>query len=304
MKWILRIASGSVILAMIVIAIILIPAHIQVRSVKPKLPSQGELLALTNHSDKPSNVSYLLTSKQQLERGQISHISILIEWENGSSFLIDTGMGRKQAKKFAELLKKLDSSAGSVTVNGSISELLGDAIHNIAGVGFTHLHIDHTQGIENFCNARGQGAVILQTASQNQLHNFNTSQGSELISNSCLKLANFQQNTNSNLYTSKQFSGLAAFELGGHTPGSTLWAVALGDKVLLFSGDITNNKISLDHDVPKSTLYSYVLVPENTKRTAQIRKWLNTLDQNQSLSVIVSHDLDNTKTHLSAFSKQ
>lgn len=297
MKWLLRVASGVVVLVVVFLAVILLPAHIQVRSVTPDLPSQDKLLALRNDNG-PVKVSYVLTSSQQVERGQISHTSIIVEWENGKSFLIDTGMSKQEAENFAALLKKIDSSAGTATVYGTISELLGAKIYEIDGVGFTHLHIDHTQGIENFCSVRGDGAVLLQTASQKELHNFNTTKGAGLVSASCLKSGTFSSEASSGWYQSTDFPGLAAFELGGHTPGSTLWAVAVGQKVLLFSGDITNDKASLDFDRPKSALYSYMLVPENTKRTAQLRKWLRGLDQSDLFSVIVSHDLESTSSNL------
>ena len=306
MKWVLRIISSVVILAIITAAVVLIPAHIQVRGVTPKLPSQEELFAITKSSNVlsgPSKLSYVLTSSQSLARGQISHISILVEWNNGKRFLIDAGMNQQEAENFAKLLQKMDPSAGRVTVNGTISELLGPDIKNVEGVGFTHLHIDHTQGIKNFCDARGPGAVLLQTPSQQELHNFNTAEGANLVSNSCLKRVAFSSGDNENLYQSKQFPGIAAYELGGHTPGSTLWVVALGDKVFLFSGDITNDMASINHDTSKSKLYSYFLVPENTKRTTELRKWLKTLDQNNQISVIVSHDLANTQLYLSEFDK-
>ncbi|MFT5677080.1 MAG: glyoxylase-like metal-dependent hydrolase (beta-lactamase superfamily II) [Paraglaciecola sp.] len=307
MKWVLRIISSVVILAIIAAGVVLIPAHIQVRGVTPELPSKEELLVLAKSSDilsGPTKLSYILTSSQPLARGQISHTSILVEWENGKRFLIDTGMSQQGAEDFAELLQKMDSSAGEASVKGTISELLGADIKDVAGVGFTHLHIDHTQGINNFCDARGPGAVLLQTASQEELHNFNTTEGADMVSNSCLKRIAFSSDRNESLYKSDQFPGIAAFELGGHTPGSTLWVVALGDKVFLFSGDITNDKASLNHNIPKDALYSYMLVPENTKRTSELRKWLNALDQNDQFSVIVSHDLANAELYLSEFVKQ
>ena len=297
MKWILRIFIGLLVLLACVIVVVLLPAHIQVRSVAPTLPSQSELLALLD-SEAPIKASYLLTSSQPLERGQISHISILVEWANGQRFLIDTGMSQQEAENFAALLKKMDSSAGQATVYGTVSELLGPSIKDVAGVGFTHLHIDHTQGIENFCDARGEGAVLLQTPSQKELHNFNTTEGANLVSNSCLKPAPFSASREGGLYQSTQFPGLAAFALGGHTPGSTLWALALGKKIILFSGDITNDKASIDHDKAKPALYSYLLVPESTKRTGELRKWLKDLDGSDAFSVIVSHDLANTRSYL------
>jgi len=301
MKWFLRIVGGLIVLFLLVAAIVLIPAHRQVRSVAPELPSQKELLALTTSLQKPSQVRYVLTSSQTLERGQISHISILVEWLDGKSFLIDTGMSRDEAENFAALLRKLDSSAGDAIIYGTVSELLGPNISAVQGVGFTHLHIDHTQGVENFCRAKGAIAAVLQTPSQSGLHNFNTTVAADLIANSCLTPIDFSRKQGGSLYQTSQFPGIAAFELGGHTPGSTLWVVALGSKVLLFSGDTTNNKASIDHDIPKSALYSYVLVPENIKRTAQLRKWLKDLDQQNAFSVIVSHDLENTAMHINEF---
>ncbi|MFQ3243451.1 MAG: glyoxylase-like metal-dependent hydrolase (beta-lactamase superfamily II) [Arenicella sp.] len=300
MKWMVRIVISVLILTAVVLAAVLLPAHMQVRNVAPPLPENSELLALRG-ANSPAKVSYIITSSQPLERGQISHISIVIEWANGKRFLIDTGMSRREAKNFADLLKKLDSSAGSVTVYTTVSDALGSEIKDIAGVGFTHLHIDHTQGLENFCTARGTGAVLLQSASQRELHNFNTTEGADLLENSCLKRSDFSIAKDATLYQSIEFPGLAAFELGGHTPGSTLWAVAIADKVLLFSGDITNDKASIDHNVAKQALYSYLLVPENTKRTAELRGWLNGLDKSEPFSVIVSHDLANTKSHLPEF---
>jgi glyoxylase-like metal-dependent hydrolase (beta-lactamase superfamily II) len=303
MKWIVKILIGLLILTIVVLAAVLLPAHMQVRSVAPQLPDNSELLALRGVSS-PNKVSYIVTSSQPLERGQISHISIVVEWADGKRFLIDTGMSRSEAENFADLLKKMDSSAGSATIYTTVSEALGSEINSIAAVGFTHLHIDHTQGLENFCTVRGAGAVLLQTTSQQQLHNFNTAEGADLLENSCLKRSYFSTQKGETLYQSREFPGIAAFELGGHTPGSTLWAVAIADKVLLFSGDITNDKASIDHNTAKQALYSYLLVPENTKRTAELRRWLNELDQNELFSVIVSHDLANTKSHLPEFTRK
>jgi glyoxylase-like metal-dependent hydrolase (beta-lactamase superfamily II) len=300
MKWFLALIGGLLGLVILVIAFVLIPAHIQVRSVTPELPCQDDLLALRG-AQAPINVSYVLTSSQLLTRGQISHISVLVEWENGDLFVIDTGMSEEQAADFANLLKKMDSSAGELTINGTISSLLGSKIRDVVGVGFTHLHIDHTQGLENFCQARGQGAVVLQTPSQKTLHNFNTTEGATIIKDSCLEALAFSSSIGDQLLISERFPGMAVFQLGGHTPGSTLWAVALGDKVLLFSGDTTNDKDSIEHNKAKPMFYSYLIVPENIKRTAELRIWLKELNQSSKFSVVVSHDLSNAQAHLSEF---
>ena len=300
MKWFFGIVGGLFGLGILALAVVLIPAHIQVRSVSPELPKRAELLALRS-AQAPVKVSYVLTSSQSRAQGDISHISILVEWNNGDLFMIDAGMSEDKARDFASLLKKMDSSTGEVKIEGTISSLLGPKIQNVVGVGFTHLHIDHTEGLENFCQSRGPGAVVLQSLSQATLHNFNTSEGAEIIKGSCLQKLAFSSSYDDSLLMSERFPGLAAFQLGGHTPGSTLWAVALGDRVLLFSGDTTNEKDSIEHDKAKSLLYSYMLVPENTKRTAELRAWLKELDISDEFSVVVSHDLGNTQVHLSEF---
>lgn len=296
-KSISKVVLSLVVAALLVLAFILVSAHRQVRAVTPDLPTESDLLAIKSR-DGPVNVSYLLTSSQALGHGQIAHISIIVEWADGKLFVIDTGMSQGEARAFGAFLKKLDSSAGHVNAVGTIATLLQDDIHRVAGVGFTHLHIDHTEGVREFCSVRRSGAVVLQSVTQATLHNFNTKEGAELIARSCLKRQEFNGDTLSQF---DDFPGIAAYSLGGHTPGSTLWAVALNNKMLLFSGDTTNDKHSIYHDKAKPSLYSYLLVPENTNRTATLRKWLLSFDKKENFSVIVSHDLENTKEYLPRF---
>jgi glyoxylase-like metal-dependent hydrolase (beta-lactamase superfamily II) len=91
--------------------------------------------------------------------------------------------------------------------------------------------------------------------------------------------------------TSDRFPGLGIVELGGHTPGSTLFAVASENRLWLFSGDTTNSKADLLDNKGKGFLYSTILVPENTARTQALRSWLAGLDANHDVTVVVSHDL-------------
>ncbi len=123
MKWMVRIVISVLILTAVVLAAVLLPAHFQVRSVAPPLPENSELLALRG-ANSPNKVSYIITSSQPLERGQISHISIVIEWANGKRFLIDTGMSRREAKNFADLLKKLDSSELQAAKHSRLSSVV------------------------------------------------------------------------------------------------------------------------------------------------------------------------------------
>ena len=87
------------------------------------------------------------------------------------------------------------------------------------------------------------------------------------------------------------FPGLGFVALGGHTPGSTLFAIAGKDRLWLLTGDTTNTKADLIGNTGKGFLYSYFLVPENTTRTAALRLWLADLGSRDDITLVVSHDL-------------
>ena len=59
----------------------------------------------------------------------------------------------------------------------------------------------------------------------------------------------------------------------------------------MFSGDTTNRKSEIADDSGKGFVYSYLIVPEDTARTATLRRWFAALDRNDDVDVIVSHDL-------------
>lgn len=80
--------------------------------------------------------------------------------------------------------------------------------------------------------------------------------------------------------------------LGGHTPGSTLFAARVDDAYWLFSGDITNDKQSLTRNLPKHWAYSLLVVPEDTAWTARLRQYLQALDDIEGVTVLPAHDID------------
>jgi glyoxylase-like metal-dependent hydrolase (beta-lactamase superfamily II) len=266
----------------------LVPPHLQVRGVEPDLPSEAALRALLSVDDGPSSVRYVATSEQALPRGRLGHTTILVEWANGKLFMIDAGMDRAAAAEFGELMETA-LGAGPAVSHGNIAELLGDDARRVSGVAFTHLHIDHVQGLNSLCEARGAGASVYQTSWQAELHNFNTEEGAEIVEDSCLEAGTL---SGASVMTIEGFPGLGVVALGGHTPGSTLFAIADNDRLWLLSGDTTNTLTDLLTNTGKGFLYSSLLVPENTARTAALRGWLAGLDSNEDMTVVVSHDLD------------
>lgn len=287
MKRILRFVLVALGLVVLGLALFLTPAHIQTRRIAPPLPDVVDLRALTTSEDGPVSVEYLVNASQSSPRGTLGHTVFLIRWADGRRFMIDAGMDRDAAAEFAELLQWM-WGAEEGRFHGDVAAQLGDDVASVQGVGFTHLHIDHTQGVGVFCAVRGGGARVYQTPFQAEEHNFNTTEGAEIVAASCLEARRLE---GEGLVPVEGFPGLGVVALGGHTPGSTLFAVALDGNLWLFSGDTTNTKAALLDDVDKPFLYSYVLVPENTARTEALRHWLAALDAEDDVTVIVSHDL-------------
>ncbi len=278
-------------LVLLVAAVFLVPPHLQVNSVEPALPSAAQLRALVADEDGPVAIRYINISTQPLPGRMLGHAVFLVEWANGNLFMIDAGMDRATALEFAGLLESL-LDAGEAEFHGDVAGLLGADIARVVGVGFTHLHIDHAQGVLPFCEARGPGATLYQTSWQAELHNFNTEEGAAIVSASCLRPGDLSGGLGGDgVMTVEGFPGLGIVGLGGHTPGSTLFAVATEDRLWLLSGDTTNSKADLLSNTGKGFVYSYLLVPENTARTEALRLWLAELDANDDMTVVVSHDV-------------
>ena len=264
----------------------LAPQHWQIRRIAPALPNAAELLALRDDPGGPVAVELLTIARQPSPRGVLTHSVVLVRWADGRAFMIDAGMDRAGTEAFAELMKRL-WGADDARFEGDVAEQLGPSVHDVVGVGFTHLHIDHTQGVGAFCAARGEGARVYQTTWQVTKHNSNTEEGAEIVGSSCLDA---QRIEGEGLSRIEGFPGLGVVPLGGHTPGSTAFAVAEGRRLWLFSGDTTNTRAALLDDVGKGFLYSGILVPENTARTAVLRRWFAELDAHDEIDVVVSHD--------------
>ncbi len=295
MKFIMRALQLSAVIVVLVfvgLIVVLLPPHMQVRKVHPALPEVSWLDALKSAQDGPVGIRYVNTSTQVRENGHLGHTVFLIEWADGRIFMVDTGMDREQAARFAALLARI-GRGGEVDIHGTLPELVGDEINQITGAGFTHLHIDHTQGIVPFCDAHRTGATLYQTEFQRALHNFNTKEGAALAETSCLETGTLTGDAS--WLTTDAYPGLAVFPAGGHTPGSTIFILSVDGHLWILAGDITNNKADLLADKGKGFVYSYLLVPENTKRLGEVRRWLAELDARDDVTVIISHDIDDIR---------
>ncbi|MFT7286226.1 MAG: glyoxylase-like metal-dependent hydrolase (beta-lactamase superfamily II) [Halieaceae bacterium] len=288
MRWILRIALLLVILTTIVLAVFLGPAHMQIRGVAPALPTEAQLRALASVPGGPLSIHFIESSSQRGPKRTLGHASVIIEWPNRRLFMIDAAMDDQASQDFGALIARLSPGMGPVEFRGTVADLLGPGVAAIDGVGFTHLHTDHVQGITAFCAARAGGSHLYQSTWQAREHNLHTKESALQLKNSCLKAVLL---AGDGLLSHADFPGLGIAALGGHTPGSTLFAAHVEGTLWLMSGDISNVKEQLLSNTGKGWLYSNLLVPENTARTEELRLWLAALDAQPDIEVIVAHDI-------------
>jgi glyoxylase-like metal-dependent hydrolase (beta-lactamase superfamily II) len=287
---VLAVLGLLVLLAVVLLAIRVVPPHLQIRRVHPRLPTAAELRTLLAAPGGPHSLRWVNTSSQPLARGTIAHSVFLAEWPDGALFEVDAGMDPQAAIAFGELLRPL-SGGGEVTAFGTVPELIGGAaVGRVRGLGFTHLHIDHTQGVQALCAAGpAAGARVHQGAAQATLRDPNTEEGGGLVAGSCFEKV---VAGDEGLLTLADFPGMAMVPLGGHTACSTMFAFAVNGQLWLLSGDITNSRRALLENRGKGFLYSGLLVPEDTRRTEELRRYLAALDAEDDISVVVSHDLE------------
>lgn len=289
-RWIVRLLA----IVVFVYGVVLVEAHYEMAQTRAALPLQKDLAAVSDGAEGPVRVRYINSGTQVGPDGRRgTYGGFLLEWADGRAFAIDLGMTKPTAIDFAASLELL--GAEPVEAFGSFSEVLGDEAKKVAAVGFSHLHYDHTEGIRTICASRasrpgGAELAVYQVPDQYHRGNFGTWAGQQDVDEA--GCATRRQLRSGPLYEVLGFPGLAAFGVGGHTPGSTVWVAKVGGKHWIFAGDVTNHFANLKNDVAKPLPYSTLLIPESRTRLHELRVWLSQLDDLDNFTVVVSHDLD------------
>jgi len=277
-------------LSITVFAAVMLHAHWQIRSVAVDIPSAGELDAALDEVSAdgfPIEIHFANTAQQSGPFGKLGHVGVLIRWPDGKSFLIDTGMNKTEAIAFGKPFELL--GADSTRTYGALEKQLDSAVNNIRGVGFTHLHSDHTAGIGRICAAMASPATIYQTRYQKHLQNLHTRAGQALVDKSS---CNKRELGSATIKPVPGFPGLFVIAAGGHTPGSTLFVTRLEGKTWIFAGDITYAMSDIHSNRDKGFMYSNLLVPEDVEILRDWRLWLKAQDDRSGVQVLVAHDID------------
>ncbi len=281
------------------VSILLIEAHLEIRRFARPLPAKAELLDFGRvtptaaTSAGPISVRWVESGRQQSEDGAYSTTGgAVIGWPDGRFFVIDLGMSKPDMRDFGVFIEVV-MGGSEMEVFGSLAGQLGAEASRIAGIGFTHLHVDHTQGLYDLCAEwSGNPISVFQLADQFDAQNHTTSGGQASLEElDCVEPSRLEiEGAASPLIPIPGFPGLAAFAAGGHTPGSTVFVIRLREQLIVFAGDITNRHIDLMENTPKGTFYSGFIVPESTKHLATLRPWLASLQNEPGVDVVVAHD--------------
>ena len=272
---------------LLALALFLGKAHWEIRAVDPALPDAEELAFSLTGSGGPVRIRYVNTASQRAPAGTVAFPAFLLEWRDGGGLLIDAGMTRAGALEFGGPLE-LMLGADPIAPLGSLASQLGGELSKLRGIAFTHLHVDHTDGLAPLCVALGRGLRVVQTPWQLERLNYTTRPGDAHIERA--GCAERERLSGGPVYPMPAFPGVVAIAAGGHTPGSTIFAAKVGGTTWILSGDVTNARQALLDNEPKPLLYSLLIVPEAPARLERVRLWLAALDAQPQTVVVVSHD--------------
>ena len=129
----------------------------------------------------PTAINYIVTASLQDQfRGEVAFPAFVLRWADGRRFVIDMGMDEDGATHFYEKMAWQYKSDG-IKVHGSVAQQLGAEASLVAGLGFTHLHEDHVQGVQRYCQSKLTKLPLFQTSQQALEHNYTTGFGAAFV---------------------------------------------------------------------------------------------------------------------------
>ncbi|HEV7733969.1 MAG TPA: MBL fold metallo-hydrolase [Candidatus Binatia bacterium] len=288
--------------AVAAVGVILTWDHIEVRREGAPVPTAADVAAVGKSGDGPVRLSWIDTARQRMPRSAVldvakdptpdapylmSHPSFVLEWADGRLLLVDVGMTHDGAVKFGELIGMLGTAEPMEPLRAT-ADALGAARSRVGGVIFTHLHEDHTGGLDALCSGGPAAVPIFMTPAQQDVVNYTTRASRDAVMHApCARPTRLEGGS---LLDVPGFPGVAVFHAAGHTPGSQIVFARVAGKTYAFIGDIVNNGDGITHDIPKPYYYSLLIVPESTERLQALREYLRDLGTRAGVTLLVSHD--------------
>lgn len=298
---------GLVVLAVVLTGVGLLWAHVSIRGERPALPAADRVAgALAADVGRPVALRWANSASQDMPRSvvlepeldptpnaayRMSHPSFILEWSDGRLLLVDVGMTRDAAVDFGAPSELI--GARPIEPHSPTAEQLGARAADVDGVVFSHLHTDHVEGITALCSERDRPLRVFGTKRQFVDTNYTTTPGLDILKAApCVELVVLEDS--GPLHPVPGFPGVRVIEAAGHTPGSQVVVAEVaegGDRErVLFTGDIVNARDGMRHDIPKPWLYSLLIVPEDTERLGEVRRFLRSLEEDHDFTVLVQHD--------------
>lgn len=298
-KRILIVALALILLGLAGISSLVLSAHQQIDDLNPPFPSLSQIRDSARVGGLPISLEMFNTASQMIEKTSVLEASesgemfemsfpaFLITWENGRQFLVDAGMTESVATAFGKPSEIL--GAGPMQYHGALNSYVN--VDSIAGIGFTHLHQDHVDGVQTLC-PEAKNLVIIQGEKQFTQTNYGTAQQNELLASlDCGERLLIRDNRI--LKSIAGFPGLYMIDVAGHTPGSQVFVVHIKvegrNTTYVLAGDLANHFDGIDSNIPKPAFYSRFIVPENLKQLNRARIWLKQLDAEYNINVLISH---------------
>lgn len=291
--------AALLVLLLLVAASILGWAHWRIRSENPPLPDFAALRAMADAADRPVQLRWIKTASQltpglhDSDDGQrIVHPVFVLEWADGRILLVDAGMDAEAARRFGRPME-LALGAQPMEIGRSVSEALGAARQRVVGIVFTHLHVDHTEGISLLCGDGAPPLSVYMTPAQLERPNYTTRPGLKQVRGaSCTRIMTLPD---AGIGLLPGLSGVGVIRVAGHTPGSQVVA-AWVDKPArgyVLAGDVSFEMAKIRDDEPKPLAYRLLITPESEEQLGKARRWLRSLEVEESFTIIPSHDQGN-----------
>ena len=296
---------GGVILVVAVAAAGITWVRYDVRQQRSPLPPAEVLVKPPENGELPTRVSWINTASQFVPRAalidpagdpdagtwsRMSFPAFVIEWADGRILLVDAGMDAVAARNFGKPIEHV-LGADPVEPLSDVGAALGRARDRVAGVAFTHLHDDHVQGVQSLCRTSARPIEAFLGAAQAEHPHYLTRGALTAVKTSpCLHVTELPDQPSLDL---PGFPGVRVVHTAGHTPGSQLIVAYLanrGSRPIVIAGDIANSYDGIESNVPKPWWYSLFVVPEDTDRLDEVRRYLQDLAKRFGATVLVSHD--------------
>lgn len=283
--------------------------HIVVRSARTPLPSGMTIAVAFAEQGGAARVSYINTASQPMPRAAVlsppddpepnhayvmSHPAFVAEWADGRMLLIDAGMRPDRARAFGRTIERF-MGAPAMRPLGSIVDALGPGRERVRGIVFTHLHIDHVDGLAALCEVGAGPIDVFMTPNQARRVTHTTRDAMALVRGAtCARIVELSDADGDAIYEIPGFAGSAVIAAAGHTPGSQMVVVqergANHARRIFFAGDIANHVDGIRFDIGKPWAYGTFLVPEDEVRLGELRRFLRARGDEPDTLVLVAHD--------------